>query len=106
MSALSSRRLLFVLIVLGLVFPSQASAAPWDLRSLLAKAGRFFSALWVPAGGEVDSATVHGSSVTPREAACASSSDERCDSDSERPRHTPPLGEVGCEINPNGLCGT
>ncbi|MEP7011555.1 MAG: hypothetical protein ABJC13_14630 [Acidobacteriota bacterium] len=95
MSASSPRRLPLLLLVVVLAFPTQASAAPWDLGNLLAKAGRFFSALWAPSGCEIEPSGRRGASP-----------DGRSASDSGRPRSKPPLGEVGCEINPNGLCGT
>ncbi len=114
MFASSPRCLLLVLLVLGLVFPSRASAAPWDLGSLLGKAGGFFSALWAPVGCEI----LPGSS----QCVAAPASDRPtlgypvwwswmngryASGPAKAKSDGPVLGEVGCEILPGtNSCGS
>jgi hypothetical protein len=109
MSASSPRRLLFLLLVVGLAFPSYAAAAPWDFGSLLAKAGGFFSALWAPAGCVINP---HGRCAdTPipvsKELGCEFMPKGNCASALTREKKDiPVLSDVGCEIMPDGRCGT
>jgi hypothetical protein len=82
MSASSPRRLLLVLLVVGLAFPSHASAASWDFGNLFAKAREFFSTLWTPAGSAPD--------AWPRQGG-------------DNGKHL--LADTGCVILPDGRCG-
>jgi hypothetical protein len=102
MSASSPRRLLFLLLVVGLAFPGHASAAPWDFGKLLAKAGGFFSALWAPVGCEVnpDGRCADTSSPVPWLENRGTVGPAPTESDG------PLVGNHGCEIMPDGRCAT
>jgi hypothetical protein len=82
----SPRRLLLLVLVMGLALPGHSFAAPWDLRNLLDKARGFISAFWAPSGNE-------------------RASDRR-----QTPRPVPGgsggavFGNAGCEVLPGGLC--
>ncbi|HEV7671673.1 MAG TPA: hypothetical protein VGS22_24390 [Thermoanaerobaculia bacterium] len=108
MSASSPRRLLLLLLVVGLAFPSHAAAAPWDFGNLLAKAGGFFSALWAPVGYVIEPDGRYGEKPIPvsKEVGCEIMPDGNCASTLAREKkNTPVLSDVGCEILPGGLCG-
>ncbi len=85
MSASSPRRLSFWLLIVGLTIPSQASAAPWDLGNLLARAGGYFSALLGQAGCVIEPS------------GCRAASPEG--------KSKPVMGDTGCVILPDGRCG-
>ncbi len=87
MSSSSPRRLLFLLLVVGLAFPHHASAAPWALGNLLAKAGSFLSALWAPVAHEIHPNGGRASGAAPVRS------------------NGPAVGDTGCVILPDGRCG-
>jgi len=101
-SSASPRRLLFLVLAATLAFPSYASAAPWEIGSLLAKAGGFFSALWSPvsraqeprrSGGDAA-----GSLPLPGGPRTSHPTPEKNDGVL--------VGDHGCEIMPDGHCAT
>ena len=100
-SSASPRRLMFLLLVVGLAFPSHASAATWDFGNLFAKAGGFFSALWTPIRCEIESSGNCGTrpQVAPRSRGCEMNPDGHCAS-----APTLVIGDYGCEIEPDGRC--
>jgi len=81
-SSASPRRLLFVLLVVGLAFPSHASAASWDFGNLFAKAREYLSALWPPAEYVPNPRPTRGG---------------------DNGKHL--LANTGCVILPDGRCG-
>ncbi len=82
----SPRRLLLLLVVVALAFPSHASAAPWDLRNFLDKVRGFISAFWAPPGNE----RIPGRRQTPGPVPGGSGGAV--------------FGDEGCEVLPGGLC--
>lgn len=114
MSASPPRRLLLVLLVVGLAFPSHASAVPWDIENLLTRAGGFFSALWAPVGCEIlpGSGLCIAAPASGRpsvgEPLCPNWVNGRCASGpAKAKRDGLVLGEVGCEILPGtNSCGS
>jgi hypothetical protein len=82
MSASSPRRLLFLLLVVSLAFPSHASAATWDFGNLLAKARELFSTLWTSEESAPDAKPVRRGAYG---------------------KHL--LADTGCVILPDGRCG-
>ena len=108
MSASSFRRLPFLLLVVGLAFPSHASAMSWDFGNLIAKAQGFFSALWGPSGCEMNPDGRCGAAPSPvlRDHGCELDPDGRYASTPVQSRKGDTVNsDVGCEIMPDGRCG-
>ena len=106
MSASSPRRLPFVLLVVGLSFPSFASAAPWEFGGLRANADALFSRLWTSVGWMEHSGIcgsglhrlLKGYGLAGSDASCAAATEE---GDSAKPA----FDRTGCVILPDGRCG-
>jgi hypothetical protein len=108
MSASSPRRLLFLLLVVGLAFPSHAAASSWDFGNFLEKAGGFFWALWSPVGCEIEPNGGCGTSprLAPRDSGCEINPDGLCASEpAQEGSGGFVFGETGCVILPDGRCG-